>query len=124
MTNLHKINKLFFSLRCALSGLGTVFKEEQNFKTEVLLAAFTLLAGVAIQISKIEMIVVIICITIVLTTEIINTAIEDLCDKVEPHHDKTIGKIKDIMAGSVLIASVSSLVVGAIIFVPKIFALI
>ena len=120
---MHKINKFFFSLKCAINGIKTVFKEEQNFKTEAFLGVVALLLGLILSITKIEMVIVIFCIIIVLTGEIVNTAIEDLCNKVEPHHDKTIGKIKDIMAGFVLIASIGSIVIGLIIFLPKLLVL-
>ncbi|MES2409740.1 MAG: diacylglycerol kinase family protein [Patescibacteria group bacterium] len=117
---MHKINKFFFSLKCAAKGIKTVLKEEQNFQIEIIIALFTILLGIFLNISNIEMAIIIISIIIVLTAEIVNTAIEDLCDKIEPHHDSIIGKIKDIMAGFVLITSIGTVVVGLIIFLPKI----
>lgn len=120
---MHKINKFFFSLKCAINGIKTVFKEEQNFKIEFFLGLLAILLGIILHITKIEMIIIILCITIILSAETVNTAIEDLCDKVEPHHDKTIGKIKDIMAGFVLIASMGSIIIGITMFLPKILVL-
>lgn len=117
------MSKFFFSLKCAINGIKTVFKEEQNFKTEFFLGILAIVLGISLHITNIEMIIVILCTIIVLTAEIVNTAIEDLCDKIEPTHDKTIGKIKDIMAGFVLIASIGSIIIGIIIFLPKIMAL-
>ena len=117
------MNKFFFSLKCAINGIKTVFKEEQNFKTEFFLGVLAVLLGISLKVTSIEMIIIVLCIIIVLTAEIVNTAIEDLCDKVEPHHDKTIGKIKDIMAGFVLISSIGSIIIGMTIFLPKILVL-
>ncbi|MDB5204082.1 MAG: diacylglycerol kinase [Candidatus Taylorbacteria bacterium] len=117
---MHKINEFFFSVKCASKGIKTVLKEEQNFQIEIIIAIFTILLGIFLDINNIEMIMIIISIIIVLTGEMVNTAVEDLCNKIEPHHDSTIGKIKDIMAGFVLITSIGTVVVGLIIFLPKI----
>ena len=70
-----------------------------------------------------EWLVVVLCITVVLTLEMINTAIEKLCDVVQPDYHPQIKIIKDIAAGAVLIAALGSIIIGAIIFVPKIIAL-
>jgi diacylglycerol kinase len=103
--------------------MKTVLKEEQNFQIEMLIAILAIIFGIFLNISNVEMILIIMCIIIVLTGEMVNTAIEDLCDKVEPGHDKTIGKVKDIMAGFVLITSLGSSIIGLMIFIPKILVL-
>lgn len=48
--------------------------------------------------------------------EIVNTAIEDICNKIEPNQNPVIGKIKDTMAGYVLVSSVAALIAGIILF--------
>ena len=57
------------------------------------------------------------------TAEALNTAIERLCDKIEPNKDDKIKIIKDIAAGAVLLSSIFSATVGAIIFIPHIISL-
>ena len=52
----------------------------------------------------------------VLAAEIVNTAIEDLCNKVEPNTDSVIGKIKDTMGGFVFIVALGSAIIGVMIF--------
>ena len=66
----------------------------------------------------------IIVIGLVLVSEIINTAIERLVDLVSPKYNKLAGEVKDIAASSVLLMCIFSLVVGVIIFVPKIINLL
>ena len=73
---------------------------------------------------KIEFIIIIIVIGLVLVSEIINTAIERLVDLVSPKYNKLAGEVKDIAASSVLLMCIFSLVVGVIIFVPKIINLL
>ena len=63
--------------------------------------------GFVLQISSVEWIAVIICIGLVFSAEMINTALEILVDKVSPQKDPVAGKIKDISAGAVLIAAIS-----------------
>ena len=54
----------------------------------------------------------------------INTAIESLVDFISPNYDKNVGLIKDVAAGAVLISAITSVVIGLIIFLPKIIRLI
>jgi diacylglycerol kinase (ATP) len=56
---------------------------------------------------------------VVLGLEGINTAIEVLADKLHPGFDPEIGKVKDVAAGAVLIASIVAAIIGFIIFAPK-----
>jgi diacylglycerol kinase len=60
---------------------------------------------------------------LVLTTELLNTALEELCDMLKDTHDPHVAKIKDLAAGAVLCASLCALAIGLIIFLPKFFAL-
>jgi len=71
-----------------------------------------------------EWIVVLLCICAVLGLEMINSALEHLCNLVQRDYHPLVKKIKDVSAGAVLIASIISVVIGFIIFIPKIFALI
>ena len=58
-----------------------------------------------------------------MTAELLNTALEELCDMLKPTHDPHVAKIKDLAASAVLVASCTALIGGCIIFVPKLFAL-
>lgn len=84
------------------------------------MAIVVLLMGRFFDVSPIEWCVLAFCIGIVFSTELLNTAIELLVDAWKPDHHPTAGKIKDVAAGSVLVAAIVAAVCGGIIFVPKI----
>lgn len=109
------MNKIVKSFSWAMSGIRTAWREEVNFRIEMFIALAVLVLGIWLKLSTIDWIVIIGCIGAVLAAEMLNTAMEDLCDKVQPNIDPTIGKIKDIMSGFVLVVSSFSVVVGIII---------
>ncbi len=116
--------KFTSSVKDCLNGFKFININEDNFKREIVLAIITLIASYILKISKIEFIIVIIMIGLVITTEIINTSIERLVDLVSPEYNKLAGEVKDIIAFAVLFICIISLIVGIIIFVPKIITLI
>ena len=67
---------------------------------------------------------VLLCIALVMIAEIVNTAIEKICDLVSLERREEIRYIKDISAGGVLIACTAALVVGLIVFIPYMLAML
>ncbi len=118
------MKKIVKSFVYAFNGLKLCFASEVNFKIHLLSAIAVLLLGVVFKISNTEWLAVIICIAFVTALEMINTAIEKLCDMVNAAVDPGIKKVKDIAAGAVLVVAVGSLVIGVIIFLPKIIVYI
>lgn len=116
--------KLILSFKYALSGIRSCFKSESNFRIHSLLAMIALLISALINISTIEWVAVCFCIAFVFTMEMVNTAIEKLCDIIHVERHNGIKKVKDIAAGAVLVAALFSLITGAVIFLPKIINLI
>ncbi len=110
------MRRLIKSFGWAMNGLSTVWREEVNFRIEALVALAAIVLGAWLKFSSLEWIILSLCIVAVLASEMVNTAIEDLCDRVEPAHDPVIGKIKDIMAGFVLLVSIGALIIGVILF--------
>lgn len=102
----------------ALSGLALAWREEANFRIEVVCALLALALSAALGLSPSEFAIIILTIAVVLTAEALNTALEELCDKFQPTHDPHIKKIKDLAAAAVLLASFGALIVGAFIFIP------
>ena len=111
--------KFFKSFSYAAKGIIEVFKKEQNFKVHTLAAILALLLGCFFKISSWEWCILILVIAMVLAAEMVNTAIENLCDVAEPNQNETIRVVKDVSAGMVLVCALGSLVVGIIIFLPK-----
>ncbi len=104
----------------AWAGLKFVFSTQRNFRIHLLMAALVILLGIGLHISTMEWLVVLICIAFVLFAELINTAIEKLCDVVQQEIHPQIKLVKDIAAGAVLASAVMSAVIGVIIFLPRI----
>ncbi|MFZ2303348.1 MAG: diacylglycerol kinase family protein [Minisyncoccia bacterium] len=110
------MSKLIMSFKWAMNGIRTVWQEEVNFRTESAIALVVLADAVYLGFSKLEWIIIIGCIGAVLSSEILNTAVEDLCNKIEPNTDPIIGKIKDTMGGFVLVICASSSIIGLLVF--------
>lgn len=110
------IRKTLKSFTFALRGIKTVLKEEVNFR--VMSAATVLILGATFYFgfTFIESSLIVVAVIVVLVSEMINTAIEDLCNRVEPNTDPVIGKIKDISSGFVLLASIGAAVLGVLVF--------
>ncbi len=117
--NFQKMKRLFRSFGFAWKGIKSVFRTESNMKIHVSVAIFVVVMGFLLQISQSEWLAVIFCIGLVICSEMINTAFETLVDKVSPEKDPLAGKTKDIAAGAVLICAGISVVVGVIVFLPK-----
>ena len=112
------------SFRYAFNGVRILWKEEHNFRIQLIIAFLVIGAGCIFRISLNEWLAVILSTFFVLALEIINSSIENLADFVSPERHEKIKKIKDISAAGVLIAALAALVIGLMIFLPKIlFAL-
>jgi diacylglycerol kinase len=112
--------KLFKSFGYAFTGIKTTFTSETNFKIHLLAAIIATALGIILNITVMEWIIIIFCMALVIIIEMINTAIEKLCDVVHKDIHPVIKMVKDIAAGAVLVAAASSLIIGFIIFLPKI----
>ena len=100
----------------AIAGWKAVWREENNFRIEVIVGVFVIVSTIAFHFTYVESAFVVIAVILVLTGEIVNTAIEDVCNKIQPKKDMAIGKIKDMMAAFVLISSFGALVLGILTF--------
>ena len=97
-----------------------MIRNEQNAKVHILATCCVTAAGFYFHLSAFEWIVIVIAIGGVLAAEIFNTSIEELSNKVSPEYNETIKQVKDFAAGGVLLMSIAALIVGCIIFLPKI----
>jgi diacylglycerol kinase len=83
------VHKHFLAFGYALKGLRTAWSEELHFRFHIFFAVVALLMSWAFHISRAEFITVLILIALVLSAELLNTALEELCDKFSPTHDPT-----------------------------------
>lgn len=112
--------KLIKSFSYAWAGMKSCFESELNFRIHLIAAIAAIIFSLMFSISATEWIAVGFCIAFVTAMEMMNTAIEKLCDMVHKESHPVIKKIKDIAAGAVLLSAVFSLITAAIIFLPKI----
>jgi len=115
------ISNRFKSVGYAFKGALLLLKREASIKIQVFITILITIAGFYYNISTTEWIMQILAIGLVMSIEGLNTAIEEIADFIHPEHNSKIGFIKDVAAGAVFIASISALIVGFIIYLPKIF---
>jgi len=113
------VKRLFKSFGYALKGIYQMILTEQNAKVHTFAACCVIAAGFYFRISSFEWIAIIMMIAAVLAAEIFNTSIETLSNKVSPEYSESIKRVKDFAAGGVLIFAIAAVIVGLIIFVPK-----
>ncbi|MBE7018455.1 MAG: diacylglycerol kinase family protein [Ruminococcaceae bacterium] len=114
--------KFFKSFTYAAKGIAEVYKREQNFKVHTLAAMVALFLGWFFKVSPWEWCFLAVVIALVMAAEMVNTAMENLCDVTHPEKNETIRVVKDVSAGMVLVCAIGALVVGIVIFLPKIIA--
>lgn len=112
------------SFRHAFAGLRILFKEEHNARVHLVITLLVLLLGVFFALSITEWIIIVLTIGFVFVTETLNTAIEDIADFISPQRDDRIKRIKDLGAAAVLTAAITAVVVGILIFLPKLWELL
>ena len=114
------MKRVIKSFAFAFSGLKDSLVHEKNFQIQYVIALLVAGAGIYFSLSATEWMIILICFAVVLSFEIINSAIEKLCDLVCPEINPVIRKVKDMCAGSVLFSAIISFIIGSIIFLPKI----
>lgn len=111
----------FKSIGYAFKGALLLLKTEASIQIQFTIAMMLTFFGFYYEISSNEWMVQLLCIGAVMSIEGINTAIEAIADFIHPEHHSKIGLIKDIAAGAVFIASTFAIIIGFIIYIPKIF---
>jgi diacylglycerol kinase (ATP) len=102
-------------------GLADLVRTQPNARIHLVLAAAGVGLGFYVGLSRIEWMAIAGCIAAVFATEAVNTAIEYLTDLVSPDYHPLAGKAKDVAAGAVLVVAAGAVVIGALIFAPKLF---
>ena len=104
----------------AFDGIINSIKSEVNLKFHLVAAFLVIAMGAFFQISSNEWLWILLAIFLVLAAEVMNTAIESLCNLVSSEYHPLIKKTKDAAAGAVLLLSLFALICGFIVFLPKI----
>jgi len=107
------------SFNYAIEGVIHVLRTQRNMRIHFAIAVAVLVIAVAVGVSRVELIVLLLSITIVLVSEMINTAIEGTIDAATTSFDPMAKLAKDIAAGAVLISAVNAVAVGYLVFAGK-----
>ncbi len=107
----------------ACGGLRVLFQTEHNARIHLAVTIAVVACGVLLRITAGEWIAVALCVGMVLAAEAFNTSIEYLADHVCSDRHEQIKKVKDLAAAGVFVTAVMAVVVGAIIFLPRVAAL-
>ena len=114
------MKRFFISLKNALRGILYVFVSQKNFKIHTVFAIAAVILAAILKFTYIEWVVLVLIIGVVMSCEALNTAIERTVDLVSPDYDERAKQAKDSAAAAVLIAAVSSVIIGILLFVIKI----
>lgn len=116
------LKAILYSFVYAVNGITYALTTQRNMVIHSAVATLVIVFGLYFQISSLEWSLIIFCFGLVITAELFNTAVETICDLLK-------GKLKlkfsdtthsrDLAAGAVLVASLASLVIGLIIFLPR-----
>lgn len=96
------------------------FQEEQNIKIHFIIMVFVIIGGFICKINQYEWMICILSFGMVISLELVNTAIENTVDLAMPDQHPKAKVAKDIAAGAVFVGSVTAFIIGLIIFIPKI----
>jgi len=113
-------NNILRSFKAAFRGLFLVIRYERNAGFHFLAVVSVTLAGFIFKINSTHWIILLLLFAIVISAEMLNSAIEKLADIAEPDFNNKVKDLKDIAAGAVLWTSIVSVIIGIIIFVPYI----
>ncbi len=112
------------SVKYALDGVHYGFKYNQNLRIVFVIGALVVVASLLLGVDAFQMGILGVMILLVISTEMINTAIEQMTDLITKEHREEARVAKDVSAGMVLITSAGSIIVGVLIFLPHILKLL
>jgi len=115
------MDKHIASFKAAFNGIYIALKSEWNLRFHFFIAIIVITLATILKFSILEFSVLFLTIGIVISIEMVNTSIEEICNYIQPEKHELIKKIKDISAGAVLFSSIIAIIVGMALFLPKIF---
>lgn len=115
---------LIAAFRCAGAGIVYAFTSQRNLKIHLAFAIIAVVLGFALHISEAGWLAVVLCIALVMALELVNTAIESVVDLVSPEWNLLAKHAKDCAAGAVYLAAFASIIVAAIVYLPRLAALV
>lgn len=115
-----KNKNLIDSFKHAFEGIRVAIKSERNLQIHIVIMFLVIIIGIILKISVVEWFVCLLLFGGVISLEMINTAIETTVDLITMEKNSKAKLAKDASAGAVLVMAIVSVIIGLIIFVPKI----
>lgn len=112
----HKRKNSFYY---ALKGIREAAFTQWNFRFHCVAVFWVAAAGIWLKLTAMEWAIILVCCGMVMVTELLNTAVEYITDKISPEWNEMAGKIKDLSAGAVLIAAFFAAMAGLVLMAPK-----
>jgi diacylglycerol kinase (ATP) len=113
------LRKRLASFQHAWDGFSFLLKNEMNARIHVAITVVVILLGIVLEVSRVEWILLILTIGVVIAAEAVNTALEQLVDLVSPKYHLLAKRAKDLAAAAVLLLAVVAVIIGILIFVPR-----
>lgn len=123
LANMPNNNSLLSSFGFAFTGIFSAFQSERNMWIHLGAAMIVLIFGLLFEVSAYEWGLLVLCIAMVFSTELINTALEYTVNQISQERNYNAKRIKDISAAAVLITSLAAAVIGLVIFLPRVINL-
>ena len=105
--------------RDAFRGMKAGVRGQSSFFVHFFLTAAVIVAAVVLRVDLIEWCILLVCIAMVLTAEMFNSALESMAKAITGETDPHLGNSLDIGSGAVLVAAIGAAIVGSIIFISR-----
>lgn len=103
----------------AFKGIWTAIVTQSNLRVHFIIGSLVLLAASYLQLSLFDILVLVLTISIVMIAEMVNTSLEFMADAITLEHNENIKFAKDVSAGAVLLSAIFAILIGTMIFLPK-----
>lgn len=115
----YKSKNIIDSFKHAFDGLIYSFKSTKNLIIDTVIALLVIIAGFIFKVNLTEWAILLICMALVMSLEMVNTAVEEAVNLAMPNIHPIAKISKDVSAGAVLFSAIISAVIGLLIFIPK-----
>lgn len=118
------VRRVARSFGYALDGLATMVRTQPNFLVHLAAACAALALGLVLQLSPVELALIVLTVALVLALECVNTALEAVCDLASPEFHPLVKRAKDVAAAAVLVAALAALAVAVCVFGPHLVGMV
>ena len=107
----------------AINGIKYVFKNEHNYRIQTFFSILAIVVGIILKINYIEFAIIFITIGVVFLAEFVNSVVETIVDMYTEEYNERAKIAKDVAAGTAMLMAMCSVIIGILIYLPKIIEL-